>query len=165
MLSIDEAWLALGHPMFQEKLREWLKVLRSKNCAVWMFTQSLSDVFNSPIRDVIIESCLTKILLPNSEARNETSRGIYKVLGLNQRQIDIIAQATPKRHYYYMSSLGRRLFQLGLGGVTLSFVGVSGKEDVALVDRFIAQHGEKWPAEWLRARGYEDWANYWLRLN
>lgn len=165
VLSIDEAWLALGHPMFQEKLREWLKVLRSKNCAVWMFTQSLSDVFNSPIRDVIIESCLTKILLPNSEARNETSRGIYKVLGLNQRQIDIIAQATPKRHYYYMSSLGRRLFQLGLGGVTLSFVGVSGKEDVALVDRFIAQHGEKWPAEWLRARGYEDWANYWLRLN
>jgi len=165
VLSIDEAWLALSHPMFQEKLREWLKVMRSKNCAVWMFTQSISDVFNSPIRDVIIESCLTKILLPNAEARNETSRGIYKVLGLNQRQMDIIAQSTPKRHYYYMSSLGRRLFQLGLGGVTLSFVGVSGKEDVALVDRFIAQHGEKWPAEWLRARGYEDWANYWLRLN
>lgn len=165
VLSIDEAWLALSHPMFQEKLREWLKVLRSKNCAVWMFTQSLSDVFNSPIRDVIIESCLTKLLLPNAEARNETSRGIYQVLGLNQRQVDIIAQATPKRQYYYMSAHGRRLFQLGLGGVTLSFVGVSGKEDVAMVDQFIAQHGEQWPAEWLRARGYPDWSNYWLNLS
>jgi type IV secretion system protein VirB4 len=165
VLSIDEAWLALSHPMFQDKLREWLKLLRSKNCAVWMFTQSLSDVFNSPIRDVIVESCLTKILLPNAEARNEASRGIYQVLGLNQRQIDIIASATPKRHYYYMSALGRRLFQLGLGGVALSFLGVSGKEDTALIDKFIAQHGERWPAEWLRHRGYADWADYWLRLN
>lgn len=165
VIAIDEAWLALGHSMFQEKLREWLKVMRSKNCAVWMFTQSLSDVFNSPIRDVIIESCLTKILLPNAEAKNDTSRGIYKVLGLNEKQIDIIATSTPKRHYYYMSALGRRIFQLGLGGISLSFVGASGKEDVAMVNRCIAQHGETWPAEWLRSRGYEDWANYWLSLN
>lgn len=165
VISIDEAWLALSHEMFREKLRDWLHVMRSKNCAVWLATQSLSAIFNSPIRDAVLESCPTKILLPNVEARNPTIRGIYSVLGLNERQIDIIATATPKRHYYYMSPLGRRLFQLGLGGVSLSFVGVSGKEDVAAIDRFITQHGETWPAEWLRARGYQDWAEYWLRLN
>ena len=164
VLALDEAWLALSNPMFQEKLREWFKILRSKNCAVWMFTQSLSDIFNSPIRDVVIESCLTKILLPNAEAKNETSISLYKALGLNERQIDIIATATPKRHYYYMNALGRRLFQLGLGGVTLSFVGASSKEDIALIDQFIAQYGQKWPAEWLRARGYPEWANYWLKI-
>ncbi len=74
------------------------------------------------------------------------------------------ATATQKRHYYYMSPLGRRLFQLGLGGVNLSFVGVSGKEDILLIDQFIQRYGETWPAEWLRSRGFNDWADHWLRL-
>ncbi|WP_407238147.1 hypothetical protein [Escherichia coli] len=30
MLSLDEAWVMLGHPVFREKLREWLKELRKK---------------------------------------------------------------------------------------------------------------------------------------
>lgn len=165
ILSIDEAWTALGHPMFQEKLRAWLKLLRSKNCAVWPATQSISDVFNSPIRDVILESCPTKILLPNPEAANEASRVMYELMGLNERQVEMLATATPKRHYYYMSPAGRRMFQLALGGVALSFVGVSGKEDVARINGFIDRFGEKWPAEWLRSRGYSDWADYWLSLN
>lgn len=164
IIPLDEAWMSLGHPIFEEKLRAWLKLLRSKNCAVWMFTQSLTDIYNSPIRDVIFESCLTKILLPNPEAKNDTARPLYQSLGLNERQIDILATATQKRHYYYMSPLGRRLFQLGLGGVTLSFVGVSGKEDIVLIDQFIQRYGETWPAEWLRSRGFNDWADYWLRL-
>lgn len=164
VLTLDEAWLALSHPRFQEKLREWFKMLRSKNCAVWMFTQSVSDIFNSPIRDVVIESCLTKILLPNAEARNEVSRRIYTVLGLNARQIEILATAVPKRHYYYVSPQGKRLFQLGLGGVALSFVGVSGKDDLAAINQLMKQHAENWPAEWLRYRGYQDWAEYWLSL-
>ena len=165
VIAIDEAWLALSHPVFRQKLGEWFSVMRSKNCAVWLATQSLSQVLNSPIRDVVIESCLTKILLPNAEARNDTTGNLYRVLGLNSRQIDIVASALPKRQYYYVSSLGRRLFQLGLGGVALSFVGVSGKDDVARIDRCMALHGQHWPAEWLRSRGLGDWADYWMQIS
>ncbi len=60
IIPLDEAWMSLGHPRFEEKLRAWLKLLRSKNCAVWMFTQSLTDIYNSPIRDVIFEVVLDK---------------------------------------------------------------------------------------------------------
>ncbi len=164
LVPIDEGWLALSHPMFREKIREWLKVMRKANCAILLATQSISDIFNSPIRDVLLESCPTKILLPNPEAKNEASKKMYEVLGLNPRQIEILAISTPKRHYYYMSPSGRRLFQLGLGGVTLSFVGISNKDDLALVTRMIAEYGNNWPAEWLEYRGYPDWADYWRRV-
>jgi type IV secretion/conjugal transfer VirB4 family ATPase len=43
LLVLDEAWIMLGHPVFREKIREWLKVLRKSNCAVFMATQSLTD--------------------------------------------------------------------------------------------------------------------------
>ncbi|MFD2274692.1 hypothetical protein ACFS07_35955 [Undibacterium arcticum] len=124
MLVLDEAWLMLSHKLFQEKIREWLKVMRKANCAVVFATQSISDVGNSPIRDVIYQSCLTKILLPNAEARiNESCNEQYRLIGMNERQIDMLAYATPKQDYYYLSSLGRRMFRLGLGPVCMSFVG------------------------------------------
>lgn len=110
-------------------------------------------------------ACLTKILLPNREAETPAIKAIYQQLGLNDRQIHILATAIYKRHYYFMSPQGRRLIQLGLGGVALSFVGVSSKEDVQLINKFIDEHGERWPAEWLRYRGYADWADYWEKLS
>ena len=61
-ILLDEAWLMLGHPVFREKIREWLKVLRRANCFVLMATQSLTDAANSGIFDVIVV-----ITLANSE--------------------------------------------------------------------------------------------------
>ncbi len=80
-VALGEAWLALSHPLFREKIREWLKTLRKNNGAAILETQSISDITGSPIRDVIIESCLTKIFLPNSEAQTEHAAGAYKALG------------------------------------------------------------------------------------
>lgn len=154
LLILDEAWLMLSHPLFQEKIREWLKVMRKANCAVVFATQEISDVGKSPIRDVIYQSCETKILLPNPDARTiETMYEQYRLIGLNERQIDMISYATKKRDYYYMSSLGRRMFTLGLGPVCLSFVGASSKEEVALARQLMDKHGMRWPAEWLRVNG------------
>jgi type IV secretion system protein VirB4 len=151
LLILDEAWLMLNNPLFQDKIKEWLKVMRKANCSVVFATQSISDVGNSPIRDVIYESCLTKFLLPNTEARsNEGCFQQYKLIGLNDRQIDMLSHATPKRDYYYMSPMGRRMFRLGLGAVNLAFVGASGKEDVALARQLMGQHGDRWPVEWLK---------------
>lgn len=161
LIPIDEAWIALSHPMFRDKIREWAKVLRKANAALVLATQSISDVFNSPIRDVILESCPTKILLPNPEARNDAAKRMYEVMGLNSRQVEILSMATPKRHYYYLSPLGRRLFQLGLGGVALSFTGASSKDDIAKIGALQRTHGGQWPAQWLRERGLDDWAEYW----
>lgn len=152
VIILDEAWLMLGHPVFREKIREWLKVLRKANCLVLMATQSLSDAANSGILDVIVESTATKIFLPNAHARDEETSALYKRMGLNARQIDILATAIPKREYYYTSESGRRLYDLALGPLTLSFVGASDKESVAHIKALEAKHGDDWVHHWLASR-------------
>ncbi|HCG9146937.1 TPA: VirB4 family type IV secretion/conjugal transfer ATPase [Vibrio parahaemolyticus] len=153
VIILDEAWLMLGHPAFREKIREWLKVLRKANCLVLMATQSLSDAANSGILDVIVESTATKIFLPNVYARDEDTSALYRRMGLNARQIEILATAVPKRQYYYVSENGRRLYDLALGPLALSFVGASDKESVAAIKQLEAKFGEQWVHEWLAGRG------------
>lgn len=160
-LLLDEAWVMLGHPVFRAKIREWLKVLRKANCAVILATQSLSDAARSGILDVLIESCPTKIFLPNEEAgisgtaEHPGPRDLYEAMGLNETQIEIIRTATKKRHYYLVSPEGRRLFDLGLGPAALSFAGISSKEQIAHLSRLAAREGERWPFAWLTEQGIE----------
>lgn len=152
-IILDEAWLMLGHPVFRAKIREWLKVLRKANCLVLMATQSLSDAANSGILDVIVESTATKIFLPNVYARDEDTAGLYRRMGLNSRQIEILATAIPKRQYYYVSEKGHRLYDLALGPLALAFVGASDKESVAAVKHLEAKFDAAWVHEWLAGRG------------
>ena len=160
-LLLDEAWVMLGHPVFRAKIREWLKVLRKANCAVVLATQSLSDAARSGILDVLIESCPTKIFLPNEEAgtvgtpEHPGPRDLYEAMGLNETQIEIIRSATKKRHYYLVSPEGRRLFDLGLGPIALSFAGISAKEQINHLERLDEFHGERWPFAWLDEQGID----------
>ena len=159
LLSLDEAWVMLGHPVFREKLREWLKELRKKNVTVVLATQSLSDAVNSGLLDVLLEQCPTKILLPNVEAEQAGSdktpgpADLYKMFGLNDRELQILKNGQYKRDYYYKSPYGRRMFQLGLKPLTLAFVAVSSKEDLAMVRHLEGIHGQDWPFYWLDHKG------------
>lgn len=159
LLILDEAWIMLGHPVFREKIREWLKVLRKANCSVVLATQSLSDAIRSGIYDVLIESCPTKILLPNEEADKTGTathpgpRDLYTMMGLNENEIDLLKNSVKKRHYYYAAPVGRRLFDLGLGPIALSFVGVSDKATLKSLKRMVRDYGHKWPWLWLQQQG------------
>ncbi len=153
VIILDEAWIMLSNPVFREKIREWLKVLRKANCAVIMATQSMSDAANSGIMDVINESCPTRIFLPNATATNEDTSEMYHKFGLNDVQIQILANAVPKRDYYFVSSEGRRLFSLALQKLTLAFVAVSDKETIALIKELERKHGNAWVDEYLTIKG------------
>ena len=164
LLIIDEAWLALSTPVFSGKIKEWLKVLRKSNCAVILATQNVADIAESDITSALVESCPTKIFLPNPDARTQTSSELYeKVFGLNERQIAIIANAVRKSQYYVVSPVGRRLFELGLGPVALSFVGAGSKEDIARIRELMETYGGEWPFHWLYGRGLRAEADAWLK--
>ena len=154
LIILDEAWLMLGHPVFRDKIREWLKVLRKANCAVLLATQSISDAERSGIIDVLKESCPTKICLPNGAAREPGTREFYERIGFNERQIEIVAAASPKREYYVASPEGRRLFNMALGPVALSFVGASGKDDLKRI-LALKKAEANWPVHWLKERGID----------
>jgi type IV secretion system protein TrbE len=154
LLIVDEGWLALDDEGFAGQLREWLKTLRKKNASVIFATQSLSDIDGSAIAPAIIESCPTRLFLPNERAIEPQITAIYRRFGLNDRQIEILARATPKRDYYCQSRRGNRLFELGLGRVALAFTAASSKSDQADIKQILSQHGrEGFVAAWLQHRG------------
>ncbi len=154
LLIIDEGWLALDDEGFAGQLREWLKTLRKKNASVIFATQSLSDIDNSAIAPAIIESCPTRLLLPNERAIEPQITAIYRRFGLNDRQIEILARATPKRDYYCQSRRGNRLFELGLSEVGLALCAASSKTNQTLIANLVAEHGrDGFLAAWLNARG------------
>ena len=150
LLILDEAWLFLDDPMFAARIREWLKTLRKRQVSVVFATQSLADIANSSIAPALVESCPTRIFLPNERAQEPQSKETYQRFGLNARQIELISRATPKRDYYYQSPLGARVFDLGIGPIALSICGASSPEDQALLDRVTAETAP------------EDFAECWL---
>jgi type IV secretion system protein VirB4 len=158
LLILDEAWIFLDHPLFAARIREWLKTLRKKNVAVLFATQSLADIADSSIAPAIIESCPQRILLPNDRAIEPQSRAAYERFGLNDRQIELVSRATPKRHYYLQSARGNRLFELGLGPVALALCGTSDPASQARIDAILAEHGaQEFAARFLGDSGL-DWA-------
>ena len=77
------------------------------------------------------------------------------------QQVRIIANATPKREYYYQATSGNRLFELGLGGVSLAAVGSSSPGDQQLISQLLADHDRGEFAErFFAAKGQADVARY-----
>ncbi|MBU1586282.1 MAG: hypothetical protein KKE44_26495 [Proteobacteria bacterium] len=149
VLSLDEGWIVLGNNTFREKLKEWLKVLRKRNCSVVFATQSISDAVNSGIIDVLDESCFTKVFLPNSSAKNETSARHYMGLGLNSAELNIVSTAIPKRDYYIVQAgQGKRLINFNLDPYTLAWVGRAGEHIKTELDAFIQRHSKNWRELW-----------------
>ena len=143
----------LGHSVFRDKIREWLKTYRRKNCIIILATQSISDAANSGIIDVLAESTPSKIFLANHGAGDENSVPLYRAMGLNERQIGIISQMAPKRDYYIVQPSGRRKVQLALGKKTLSFIGASDRESLARIGVLISEYPDDWRERWLTERG------------
>ncbi len=137
LLVLDEAWLFLKNKIFADKIFEWLKVLRKKNVYVVFATQDVADVFDSPLRTTITQQCLTKIYLADPSALTDNMKNVYSHFGLTHSEISLLASATMKRDYFYTSPLGRRLFQLDLGRVTLSLIG---SPDHKLLDNLEKQY-------------------------
>ena len=156
LLILDEAWLFLDDSLFAARIKAWLKTLRKKNVSVLFATQSLADIEQSSIAATLIDACPQKIFLPNERAREALLQGFYRRFGLNDRQIDLIAEAMPKSDYYMVSPRGNRLFSLTLGSVAKAFCGSSRPEDQTLMETL----GQTAFAEsWLELKGLKDVAD------
>lgn len=96
--------------------------------------------------------------MPNERALEPQIARIYEQFGLNDRQIEILSRATPKRDYYCQSRRGNRLFDLGLGDIALAFTAASSKTDQTRIGELFAAHGrDGFAAAWLSHRKLE-WA-------
>ncbi|MCY4178196.1 MAG: conjugal transfer protein TrbE [Endozoicomonadaceae bacterium] len=141
LLLLDEAWLFLDHPLFAKKIREWLKTLRKKNVSVIFATQSVTDLMESSITSSLLESCPSRVYLPNNRALEPSLFKVYEQLGLSDQQINLIASAHPRQDYYYQSFVGNALFNLQLGPIALAFADAGNAEKKQTLKRLYEQYG------------------------
>ena len=151
IIILDECWMFFDNPIFAAKIREWLKVLRKKNCSVIFATQELGDILNSKLFTTVLDACQTKVFLPNPNAFADNYIPIYQKFGLNKTEIEIISKATKKKEYYYKSTKGSRLFELDLKEKTLSLIASSDlpKQNKAKELKEIYRNANDFTREWL----------------
>lgn len=153
LVAVDEAWVALMRSEFAQQVRQWLKEARKRNGSIVLSTQSLADFDAFQGVQAIYEACPTRFYLPNPEAQTPGGREFYTRLGLNERELEIVATMTPKRDYYVVSPRGRREIDFELGPVELAFVGAGAPEDRGTIDDLRTRYDGSWPAAWLESRG------------
>jgi type IV secretion/conjugal transfer VirB4 family ATPase len=168
LIVIEEAWRTLLDPAFGLQLKGWLLTLRKKNAAVLVVTQTLADLASSPHKAAVFESCPTRILLPNPMATRAGTAELYRDLGLNDAERELLAGSRPKRDYYLKAPAGSRFFELGLGPVALAFLtapeGMTPHETLQRVEELRASRGREWPAAWLAERGLGEWLAVYQRF-
>lgn len=161
LLVIDEAWKIFDDPEFSAKFREWLKELRKKNVSVVFATQEIKDTLSSSIKDTLLASCKTTIFLANEKALTKDYIEIYKDLGLNMKQIEILANLEQKRDYYVFNELGAFSINLELNDFELAFPGATGaadqKQAIKIKEELekLSISKEDWEKEF-----YERWKEY-----
>lgn len=128
-MFLDEFWRMLGTERFKARIKNWLKTLRKKHVAVVMATQSLSDVARSDIREVLLESCPSKIYLTNPDLipGSDTEKDYFS-FGLNEIEVEMLRIARPKRDYYFKAD-GSKMISLELSELELNYVGASSPQD------------------------------------
>ncbi len=157
LLILDEAWAYLRDQTFAAQVQAWLKTLRKRNVAVVFATQELADVEGSAIAATILEACPTRIFLANERAREPRTAKFYADLGLNARQIALIAEGAPKRDYYVQTRAGARRVDLELGPAALAFLGASRPEDHGAIDRILSGPSqEPFAIRWLEHKGLSE---------
>jgi type IV secretion system protein VirB4 len=148
-IFLDECWTMFKDDTFSEEINKWLKELRKFKANVVFATQSLTDIANCAIAPTVMDTCQSKIFLPNPNALEENMYKTYISFGLNRQEIEIIANATPKRHYYFKSPSGCRLFQLALGPAAMAYCAATSKEEQKTAKNIFDEYGgdlfnQKW---------------------
>ena len=103
---------------------------------------------------MLLESTAIKTFLPNHAAQGEQVRQLYVQLGLNEKQIEILANGVPHRDYLCVTELGSRLFSLDLGPIARALCASTGSDDVTLARRVLEESGQDGFLDgWLAAKG------------
>ena len=149
LIILDEAWSFFGHELFLERIRTWLKTGRKQNVAVLMATQSIDDAVRAEITSVLLESCPTKIFLPNAEAQGRIIGAQYAALGLEPAEIGLIASIQPKQDYFIIQPAGKRVVSFPLGRAAMSLLARTGADDSARAARLFEENPDYWKEELL----------------
>lgn len=148
MLSIiEEFWLPCNFPLTQELIYEALKAGRIKGEFLFLVSQSPADAIKCEIFEAIVEQTITKILLPNPDAKYSD----YKLIGLNEFEFKKLKElGKNSRKFLIKQSHESSICEMQLHGFDEFLPILSGKEkDIELVEKIMNELGTDDPDIWI----------------
>ena len=92
MFLMDEAWLFIKNETIRNYIVQAQKTWRKHNAAMILATQSIKELEESGMLQIVAESCPTKIFLANPEMDRDLYREAFH---LNDTELDLIAGLVP----------------------------------------------------------------------
>jgi type IV secretion system protein TrbE len=157
LLAVEELGGYLERPVFARRLQRYLLELRKRNAGLVLVHQNVAGLLESPLRAAVLD-VPTRIYLPNPAAQEPAVAEAYRAMGLNDRQIEVVARAVPKRDYYVVTPRGSRRFQLDLSPGALAVLGLAGPTAREVVAEARESWGSDWLVRYLADRGHEELA-------
>jgi|TARA_R110002167_G_scaffold184717_1_gene385211 type IV secretory pathway VirB4 component len=159
IMIIDEASFEMSDPILSPYFMDTLKTGRHNDIGLVFATQSPEDIhlLGSPSR--VQDNLRTQIFLPNQKAlHDKIVNQVYLNVGMNEQEIQLIANAVPKREYYVKQTLGNKLMRLDVGPVALAFIGMTirDKEKLEEMKATMDLNDPGWALEWLKKCGLND---------
>lgn len=112
---IDEAWSFIKNDTIRKYVIQAQKTWRKHNAAMILATQSIKELQESGMLQIIAESCPTKIFLANPEMDRELYRDAFH---LNDTEIDLIAGLVPPGQMLIRKAQSSKKVHLNADSVT-----------------------------------------------
>ena len=134
---MDEAWLFIKNPVIREYIVSAQKTWRKHNAAMILATQSIKELEDSGMLEVVAESCPTKIFLANPEINRE----VYgKAFHLNDTELDIIANLIPPGEMLIRKTQSSKKVRLNVDSVSY-WIATNNARDNLRKREYFARHG------------------------
>jgi type IV secretion system protein VirB4 len=115
MFLLDEAWLFIKNETIRNYVVQGQKTWRKLNAAMILATQSLKELQESGMLQIVAESCPTKIFLANPEMDRDVYREAFH---LNDTELELIAGLVPPGQMLIRKAQSSKKVQLNVDSVS-----------------------------------------------
>jgi type IV secretion system protein VirB4 len=115
MFLLDEAWLFIKNETIRNYVVQAQKTWRKHNAAMILATQSIKELQESGMLQIVAESCPTKIFLANPEMDRDVYREAFH---LNDTELDLIAGLVPPGQMLIRKAQSSKKVQLNVDSVS-----------------------------------------------
>jgi type IV secretion system protein VirB4 len=115
LFLLDEAWLFIRNETIRNYVVQAQKTWRKLNAAMILATQSLKELQESGMLQIVSESCPTKIFLANPEMDRDVYREAFH---LNDTELELIAGLVPPGQMLIRKAQSSKKVQLNVDSVS-----------------------------------------------
>jgi type IV secretion system protein TrbE len=115
MFLLDEAWLFIKNETIRSYIVQGQKTWRKHNAAMILATQSIKELEESGMLQIVSESCSTKIFLANPEMDRDLYREAFH---LNDTELELIAGLVPPGQMLIRKAQSSKKVQLNVDSVS-----------------------------------------------